>query len=474
MVQRCTELQSAAGVIGAACPFCTSLQWDVARGERQGRDLQLRDRDAGHRSPPSATGCPYPIVLVELDEQRAVPWRGGCEDEYGVGAPHRQPRAAATTPTLPEDEEEVAIGKRVEVCFVDIDDDHGPAAVPPERRAPGARRPGGPRSTSPADAARRVGTQPLRPPRRAGRGAGHGGARPGGPGRRARLALRRGPPRHARPLPAEHADHGPAAGRVGRAPAGALYLLPLWPPVLVAEQVASLASIASGPFVLQSALGDGRAQFAGMGAELPARRADFEAGLDVIRRLLAGETVDGDLPRPFTGAVVRPLPPTPVAVWIGGSAPPAVDPRRPPGRRLDRGAVVEPRRTGRAAGRVPGGARRARPRPRRGGRAPRRARRRDRRTGQGRRRSGAGRGLPRLRRRRDPGGRRRRGHRRASRRWPRWASTRSWCATWPTTSPRCCAPTSSWARCVVACRPPTQAEQLLAVPPWARPPALAG
>src|SRR5262245_18423323 len=45
----------------------------------------------------------------------------------------------------------------------------------------------------------------------------------------------------------------------GERMAGALYLLPLWNPVLVAEQTATLAAIAQGRFVLQCALGgDGR------------------------------------------------------------------------------------------------------------------------------------------------------------------------------------------------------------------------
>lgn len=42
--------------------------------------------------------------------------------------------------------------------------------------------------------------------------------------------------------------------------AGALFLLPLWHPVLLAEQVATLASIHSGRFVLQCGMGQGRKQ----------------------------------------------------------------------------------------------------------------------------------------------------------------------------------------------------------------------
>ncbi len=45
---------------------------------------------------------------------------------------------------------------------------------------------------------------------------------------------------------------------------GALFLIPLWHPVLLAEQVATLAAIASGRFVLQCAIG-ARDQFEGMG-----------------------------------------------------------------------------------------------------------------------------------------------------------------------------------------------------------------
>jgi alkanesulfonate monooxygenase SsuD/methylene tetrahydromethanopterin reductase-like flavin-dependent oxidoreductase (luciferase family) len=100
-------------------------------------------------------------------------------------------------------------------------------------------------------------------------------------------------------------------------PAGALYLLPLWNPVLVAEQVGTLAALAQGRFILQCALGGGEAQFAGMGADIRRRVSAFESGLDTIRRLLAGEEVGS--------AAIAPVPPEPVEVWIGGDAPPAID-----------------------------------------------------------------------------------------------------------------------------------------------------
>src|SRR2546428_3993686 len=72
-------------------------------------------------------------------------------------------------------------------------------------------------------------------------------------------------------------------------PCGALFLLPLWHPVLLAEQIGTLASIAAGPFIMQAAIGGGGAQFAGMGATLRGRTARFEHGLEIVRRVLAGQ-----------------------------------------------------------------------------------------------------------------------------------------------------------------------------------------
>jgi alkanesulfonate monooxygenase SsuD/methylene tetrahydromethanopterin reductase-like flavin-dependent oxidoreductase (luciferase family) len=100
---------------------------------------------------------------------------------------------------------------------------------------------------------------------------------------------------------------------------GALFLLPLWPPLLVAEQVATLAAIAPGRFVLHTALGGGDA-FRELGVELRSRISRFEAGLGIIRRLLAGEEVTADSPYRLAGTRISLLPPDPVEVWIGGHA----------------------------------------------------------------------------------------------------------------------------------------------------------
>ena len=53
-------------------------------------------------------------------------------------------------------------------------------------------------------------------------------------------------------------------------PAGALFLLPLWHPVLLAEQIGTLASIAAGPFIMQCAVGGGAEQFDALGVPIRA------------------------------------------------------------------------------------------------------------------------------------------------------------------------------------------------------------
>ena len=119
VVQHCETCGMLRGAIGAACPFCTSLDWSwhpvSGKGEIYSYQIVVQAVQ-----PAFADWVPYPVVLVELDEQRNVPWRGGKEDEtisLRVVA-----NLVTADPTVPEAEENVAIGKRVEVCFVDLDD----------------------------------------------------------------------------------------------------------------------------------------------------------------------------------------------------------------------------------------------------------------------------------------------------------------------------------------------------------------
>jgi alkanesulfonate monooxygenase SsuD/methylene tetrahydromethanopterin reductase-like flavin-dependent oxidoreductase (luciferase family) len=121
----------------------------------------------------------------------------------------------------------------------------------------------------------------------------------------------------------------PILGRLlaewGDAPAGAFFVLPLWHPVLVAEQVATLAAIARGRFILQCGVGGAGAASDGLGVPPTERRPRFEAGLDIVRRLLAGETVTSNWPYRVTAARIAPVPVQPVEVWVAGHARPAID-----------------------------------------------------------------------------------------------------------------------------------------------------
>lgn len=129
--------------------------------------------------------------------------------------------------------------------------------------------------------------------------------------------------------PAPYYQNSPMLGRMlaewGDKPAGALYLLPLWHPVLLAEQVATLASIAQGPFVLQCGLGGDRRQSEGMGVSMGHRAAMFETALSAMRALWRGEEVTLERFWPVSRARIAPLPPEPIDVWVGAMAPPAIN-----------------------------------------------------------------------------------------------------------------------------------------------------
>jgi alkanesulfonate monooxygenase SsuD/methylene tetrahydromethanopterin reductase-like flavin-dependent oxidoreductase (luciferase family) len=100
-------------------------------------------------------------------------------------------------------------------------------------------------------------------------------------------------------------------------PAGCLFLLPLWNPVLVAEQVGTLAAIARGRFIFQCGLGADEAQFLAMGANIKQRPSAFEESFGLVKRMLAGETVSSQGRFVVEHARVAPRPAEPVEYWIG-------------------------------------------------------------------------------------------------------------------------------------------------------------
>ena len=76
---------------------------------------------------------------------------------------------------------------------------------------------------------------------------------------------------------------------------------------------------------MQCGLGWGEARFAAMGANIRTRPSAFEEALDIVRRLLSGETVSSSRRFRVAEASLALRPAEPVEVWIGASAPPAID-----------------------------------------------------------------------------------------------------------------------------------------------------
>jgi alkanesulfonate monooxygenase SsuD/methylene tetrahydromethanopterin reductase-like flavin-dependent oxidoreductase (luciferase family) len=107
-------------------------------------------------------------------------------------------------------------------------------------------------------------------------------------------------------------------------PAGCLFLVPLWNPVLMAEQIGTLAAMSSGPFIVQAGLGGGDAQFRAMGADVRQRAVGLEEGILAVQALLRGEAVDNDH-WAVQGARIAPIPPEGTEWWIGGGVAKAID-----------------------------------------------------------------------------------------------------------------------------------------------------
>lgn len=129
--------------------------------------------------------------------------------------------------------------------------------------------------------------------------------------------------------PSSYLQNVPVIGRIlaewtDERPVGCLFLVPLWHPVLMAEQIGTLAAMAAGPFIVQAGAGGGTSQFEAMGVPLGQRGARLDEGIRVARALLGGETVDSDL-YALKGACIAPLPPSGTEWWIGGGVVEAID-----------------------------------------------------------------------------------------------------------------------------------------------------
>jgi uncharacterized protein len=97
---------------GVACPWCSSLEWEWQEVSGKGT-IYSYEIVTQATQPAFGDWAPYPIVLVDLDEQR------------GVTAPDDAIRILTNLldeDFKPEKEENVAIGARVEVVFQDVGD----------------------------------------------------------------------------------------------------------------------------------------------------------------------------------------------------------------------------------------------------------------------------------------------------------------------------------------------------------------
>lgn len=99
-------------------------------------------------------------------------------------------------------------------------------------------------------------------------------------------------------------------------PAGCLFLVPMWSPVLIAEQVGTLAAFHPGRFIVQTGLGGGPGAFAAFGAQRRHRGDALDEGIRVISELFAGNTVSSEM-FDISDAAVGLVPPDGVEWWIG-------------------------------------------------------------------------------------------------------------------------------------------------------------
>ncbi len=138
---------------------------------------------------------------------------------------------------------------------------------------------------------------------------------------------------HNMPIP--YAQNTPMLGRLlaewPDRPAGCLFLMPLWHPVLMAEQIGTLAAIhrvsapdPSVPFIVQTGIGHGDSQFRAFGASMATRGRVLEASIETVKALLAGEEVD-DERLGLVGGRVGLRSDGPIEWWIGAGVDAAIE-----------------------------------------------------------------------------------------------------------------------------------------------------
>ncbi len=112
----------------------------------------------------------------------------------------------------------------------------------------------------------------------------------------------------------------------GEMPLGVVLLAPFYHPIVLAEQIGTIAAFATAPLIVTLANG-GRAQaFEAFGIPMASRAARLEELVAIVRALLAGERVTFHGKHfHLDGVSVSPLPRVPVSIWIAGTVPAAAE-----------------------------------------------------------------------------------------------------------------------------------------------------
>lgn len=126
----------------------------------------------------------------------------------------------------------------------------------------------------------------------------------------------------------QYAQNTPMLGRLlaewPDRPAGCLFLVPLWHPLLMAEQIGTLAAMHGDRFIVQAAIGWGADQFAALGTSERDRGQRIEKAIPLVKGLLAGEVVDSEF-FGMTGGRVGLRPELQPEWWIGAGADKALE-----------------------------------------------------------------------------------------------------------------------------------------------------
>lgn len=100
-----------------------------------------------------------------------------------------------------------------------------------------------------------------------------------------------------------------------------LFLLPLWHPVLLAEQVGTLATIAEGPLHCILSVGAGAQQFDPFEIDEGERASRMEEAVPLVRRLLTEDEVSHRGEHwTLENVSINPKPPRAPQLWIGSGA----------------------------------------------------------------------------------------------------------------------------------------------------------